>query len=99
MAGWTGWALHNPKWLPFTQSTMRRAPTDWHSHCPCAPLALMTFKTYKLWNFPGCPVVKTLCFPCEALVGSPLWELRSHMPWGPAKKKKKKKFTPPAQLL
>ena len=73
MAGCTGWALHNPKWLPFTQNTMRRAPVDWYNLYPCAPLALMTFKNYKFWNFPDCPVVKTLCFQCGGFSSIPGW--------------------------
>ena len=54
MAGCAGWALHNPNWLLFTQSTMRMAPMDWYSLCPCPPLALMTFKNDKCYHV-TCP--------------------------------------------
>ena len=41
------------------------------------------------WDFPGCPMVKTLCFQCKGCGFNP-WELKSHMPGSMAKKKKKK---------
>ena len=40
---------------------------------PCASLALMTFKNYKFWNFPDCPVVETLCFQCRGFSSIPGW--------------------------
>ena len=61
---------------------------DWHNLCPCAPLALMTFKNYKSWNFPGCPVVKTLCFPCRGLSSIPAWGTKIPRAMGASQKKK-----------
>lgn len=46
---------------------------DWYNLCPYAPLALMTFKNYKFWNFPVCPVVKTLCIQCGGFSSIPSW--------------------------
>ena len=43
-------------------------------------------------DFPGCPVVKTLCFHCRGPWFKPCWG-RSHMPRAMAKKKKKKLFS------
>ena len=46
----------------------------------------------ETWDFPGSPVVKILCFHCReqgSISGQE--ELRSHMPHGTLKKKKKKK--------
>ena len=70
---------------------------DWHNLCPCAPLALMTFKNYKSWNFPGCPVVKTLCFPCRGLSSIPAWGTKIPRAMG-ASQKKKIHVTCPAPL-
>ena len=40
-------------------------------------------------DFPGSPVVKTLCFHCRGhRVRFLVWELRVHMPQGTAKEKK-----------
>ena len=41
----------------------------------------------KIKDFPGSPVVKTLCFPCRGLGFDP-WELRSCMLNGEAENKK-----------
>ena len=42
----------------------------------------------SLWNFPGSPVVNTLCFPAGSMDCSLVGELRSHLPHEAAKKKK-----------
>ena len=47
----------------------------------------MKQKIIMTWDFPGCPVVKTLCFQCKGCGFNP-WELKSHMPGSMAKKKK-----------
>ena len=50
-------------------------------------------KTAPCWDFPSGPVVKTLTFHCRGhgQVRSLVWELRSPMLHGMAKKRKKKK--------
>ena len=45
-------------------------------------------KVFCLWDFPGCPMVKPLGFQGRGVqVQSLVRELRSHMPYGMAKKK------------
>ena len=60
---------------------------DWNNLCPCVPLALMTFKNYKFRNFPGCPVVKTLCFPYGGLSSIPTWGPKIPHAMGASQKK------------
>lgn len=60
MAGYTGWALHNPKGLPFTQSTM-----GWHPWICAAyifvplPPALRTFKNDRCYHITWPASLKT----------------------------------------
>ena len=46
----------------------------------------MKLITHENWDFPGGPVVKTLCFTSGDMGLIPGWELKSRVPHGVAKK-------------